>query len=266
MKKLCWILQTNFVKPAVVKAIQSALEMGGIGCQEVKIIPFSDDLPELDIQADVFYVVYGSTTLILNAAKDERLRAGVFLDPKQFNTENYIRHWGKRMLNADGRIETLAGFANEAHDPASKWFVRPNEDDKAFSGAVMKFEEVKQFSKNLEDSNNPLLTQETLISVCLPKAIEKEWRHFIVDKKVVSSSRYMLYGELNISGEDIPEALIHFVEESCRIYAPHDIFVMDTALSGEDFRIIECNCFNGTGFYDHDITAIVREVNAFLLG
>ncbi len=265
MKHLCWILQTNLIKPAVADAIRAALAIDNIDCQEVKIIPFSDELPGMSLEPDTFYVVYGSTTLILNAAKDSRLCTGVFFDPELFNTENYIRKWGTRMLNHDSRLTTLSALAAEAHDIASEWFLRPNEDDKSFSGAVMTFEEIRQFTQNLQDSNNPSLTPETLISVSAPKTIEKEWRHFIVDKKVVNSGRYMLHGELAISSEDIPEALVQFVEDSCEIYSPHAIFVMDTALYNGEFRIIECNCFNGTGFYSHDIQTIVREVDAFLL-
>lgn len=45
---------------------------------------------------------------------------------------------------------------------------------------------------------------------------------------------------------------------------PHDIFVMDVALYEGGYRIVECNCFNDTGFYDHDILTIVKNVNQYL--
>lgn len=265
MKNLCWILQSNLIKPLVVESIKAALALDNIGCQEVKIIPFSDELPEMVIEPDIFYVIYGSTTLILNAAKDERLRDGVFFSPEQFNMENYLRRWGVRMLNHDSMLTTLEAFAFGKHDAASEWFLRPNQDDKSFSGTVMTFGAVQQFNESLRDSNNPSLTTDTQISVSTPKIIEKEWRHFIVDGKVVGSGRYMLHGELAVSSDDVPEALVQFVEDSCRMYAPHAIFVMDTALCNGEFSIIECNCFNGTGFYSHYIGTIVRAVNAFLL-
>jgi hypothetical protein len=262
---LSWILQTNLIKQEIVDAITAALRADSIPWQEVKSVPFSDELPEMTLEADHFYVVYGSTTLILNAARHPRLKRGVFLDPDQFTAENYLQRWGDRMLNADSRILSLEDFATEQHNSASEWFLRPNEDDKSFSGTVMTFEAVQQLAKNLRDSNNPTLHPQTLVCVSSPKVIEKEWRHFIVDGKVVDTSGYMLNGALAVSAEDVPEALITFVEESCLVYAPHAVFVMDTALSNGAFRIIECNCFNGTGFYDHAIGKIVRAVNGFLL-
>ena len=262
--QLSWILQTNLIKPEIVEAITSALRLDGIPWQEVKIIPFSDELPEMVLEDEPFYVVYGSTTLILNAARHPRLKQGVFFDAEAFTSQNYLQRWGNRMLNADSRILSLEDFARESHAPASEWFLRPNADDKSFSGTVMTFEAVQQLVENLRESNNPALHPGTLVCVGAPKVIAKEWRHFIVGGKVVDSSRYLLNGELSVSAEDVPEALIAFVEESCGLYSPHAVFVMDTALCGDVFRIIECNCFNGTGFYDHDIGKIVKAVNAFL--
>ena len=85
-----------------------------------------------------------------------------------------------------------------------------------------------------------------------------------MNKKIISSSRYLQNGKINISVEDVPDELIEFVENSCLEYILNDIFVMDTALFEDNYKIVECNCFNGTGFYKHDITKIVKAMNAFL--
>lgn len=49
-----------------------------------------------------------------------------------------------------------------------------------------------------------------------------------------------------------------------RIYTPHDVFVMDVALSSDKYYIIECNCFNDSGFYDHDIGEFVKSINNYM--
>ena len=263
MKKLNWILQTNLVKQETIDNIKIALHLDGIRFEEVKIIPFSDELPTIQ-NLDYFNVFYGSTTLILNAYKDNKLSKGIFFDNNSFSIRNYLKYWGTKMLNFDSKLTTFSKFASESHSENSQWFLRPNEDDKSFSGTVLSFVELKKMACNLQESNNPYLTTETVISVSSPKIIEKEWRHFIVDKKVISSSRYMLNGQLNISTSDIPDELIKFVEQSCIEYVPHNIFVMDTAFCNNKFSIIECNCFNGTGFYNHDIVKIFRTVNKYL--
>ncbi len=78
--------------------------------------------------------------------------------------------------------------------------------------------------------------------------------------KVVSSSRYQVNRELSVSATDIPVAMIDFVEARCREYTPHAIFVMDVALLNNEYYILECNCFNGTGFYANDISKVVGTV------
>ncbi len=263
MKQINWILQTNLIKPEIVDNIKIALSLDRIGFEEVITIPFSDELPIIK-NPTLFNVFYGSTTLILNAYKDKRFSKGIFFDNNSFNIDNYLKYWGTKMLNCDSKLTTFPEFASESHPENSKWFLRPNEDDKSFSGTVMTFAEIKKMAIDLKDSNNPYLTTQTQISVSSPKIIEKEWRHFIVNKKVISSSRYMFNGQLNISTTDIPDELLNFIDKSCNEYVPHIIFVMDTAFCCGKFSIIECNCFNGTGFYNHDIVKIVRAVNSYL--
>ena len=67
--------------------------------------------------------------------------------------------------------------------------------------------------------------------------INKEWRHFIVDKEVVSFCRYAENRVIRKSSIDVPSNLLEFVE---------------------------CHCFNNTGFYEHDINCIFSKVNEFI--
>ncbi len=58
--------------------------------------------------------------------------------------------------------------------------------------------------------------------------------------------------------------MINFTPQCIDQYTPHTIFVMDIAETNEGFKIIECNCFNGTGFYGHDIKAIIQSITNHL--
>ena len=110
----------------------------------------------------------------------------------------------------------------------------------------------------------PIHCSDTKIIVAKPYNIDKEWRLFIVDRKVVASSQYRKNFILSKSGEDVPENVISFAEKACDIYTPHDIFVMDIGLSGGDLYIIECNCMNGSGFYEADINSIIGSITKFI--
>ena len=58
--------------------------------------------------------------------------------------------------------------------------------------------------------------------------------------------------------------MLDYTEARCLEFAPHPIFVIDIALCNEQYKIIECNCFNGTGFYAHNVSAIVQAVNNYI--
>ncbi|MEO1514080.1 MAG: ATP-grasp domain-containing protein [Bacteroidota bacterium] len=262
MRTVHWVLQQNVINQTTLGQIKKALAKDGISFEEVKIIPFSDELPEIK-ESEALKIFYGSTTLVLNAHANGKYAEGIFYDKEVFSMKNYLEKWGAHMLNHDSEILTFqeivtGDFAKE------DWFVRPILDDKSFSGRVMSFQEITTLEASLVESNNPYLNEKTLVLISKPKAIAKEWRHFIVDKEIVSSSRYAEFGHLSTSASDVPVDLLKFVNDRCQEYVPNDVFVMDVALCTGAYKIVECNCFNDTGFYRHDIEKIISVVNAYI--
>lgn len=262
MRNIHWILQQNLIKEATLLQIKEALTNDNISFEEVKVIPFSDELPTINESQD-FKIFYGSTTLILNAYASTDFAEGIFYDKDVFSMKNYFDKWNDNMLNHDSEILTFGQILNKDYDNGT-WFVRPIYDDKSFSGRVMSFQDIQNLERSLAESNNPYLDENTLVAISKPKKITKEWRHFIVDKEIVSSSRYAENGMISKSSSDVPNELLGFVRERCREYVPNDIFVMDTALCNGQYKIVECNCFNDTGFYNHDIAQIIRKVNSYI--
>jgi hypothetical protein len=262
--KIKWILQNNLINKEVLNKLkESIISINGV-YEEISIIPFSDEI-NFKNESNETLIFYGSTTLMLNAYKNDSFKNGVFYDKNTFKMENYLKMWGNKMLNSDGEILSAEELIQSKHfNDQSYYFLRPNEDTKLFSGQVMVLSELKN---GIVDTikYNPHANFDTTIFISSPKKIDKEWRNFIVDGKVISSSRYVVNGELSISNTDIPSDMIQFTEECCEIYTPHEIFVMDIALSENEYKIIECNCFNATGFYEHDIELIVKNTNEFLI-
>jgi len=253
-----WIIQNNLIKANILQEFRDTFTELEIDFEEVKAIPFSNELPEFTpSKVNIFY---GSTTLMLNAYNNPNFRNGVFYDPKIFTIENYLDKWGDKMLNVGGQVLSFNQLIEKKVDTKLEWFIRPNEDDKSFAGTTMTREEIKEWYSKILEIDNPNLNADTLIFVSEKKEIKKEWRNFVVNQKVIDSSRYMSNGVLNISTEDCPKEMIQFVEESAAEFSPHDIFVMDVAETSNGFKIIECNCFNGTGFYNHKIKNIVAAI------
>lgn len=70
-------------------------------------------------------------------------------------------------------------------------------------------------------------------------------------------------GILNENDIDVPVEMINFAKERIREYRLTDIYVMGIAEVIDEYKIIECDCFNGTGFYQHNIEKIIGAINDF---
>lgn len=260
---IIWILQKNLTKPVILERIKSVLNGEDEIWEEVEIIPFSNEIPKIK-NREGFKIIYGSTTFMLNAFLHDELRDGVFFEPEKFQMKNYVNKWKDKVLNSQGLLCKFGEISNLKSEQDKNWFIRPNNDKKEFSGKVETFKVLIDWSNKVCQLELPDLNKNTEVWISEPKEIIKEWRLFIVDNQIVSVTRYMYNGELDISENDIPTEMIIFAKESIQEYRLNDVYVMDIAEIEDAYKIIECNCFNGTGFYNHNIELIIQEINKFV--
>ncbi|MCR9103485.1 MAG: ATP-grasp domain-containing protein [bacterium] len=258
-----WILQKNLTKPEILERIKSVLNGKDEIWEEVEVIPFSKEIPEIK-NKDSFKIIYGSTTFMLNAYESRDLKEGVFFEPSKFQMTNYVNKWKDKVLNSDGQLIKFGNLNEIESYPEKKWFIRPNNDGKEFSGRVETFKYLKEWSDKVCELDLPELNKETKVWISEPKEIKKEWRLFIVDNRIISASRYMNEGELDESENDIPKEMIEFARARISEYQIEDVYVMDIAQIENEYKLIECNCFNGTGFYKHDVESIIQSINKFI--
>lgn len=256
------ILQQNLTQPQEVSETIEACESQGIEVQLIQIIPFSGHLPFDASVVDDRTFFYGSTTLIHNVQHQLNPR-GVFFNPQAFTIESALKNLGDRLLGCDGEITTMAEFASRDL-LGTEWFIRPNNDDKSFCGRVIPFDEFKEWNEKFQKFDNVTLNEETKILVSPPKIIQREWRNFIVDGYVVASSLYKEYGVLRKSRQQVPIEMISFVQECIGRFQPSDLFVIDVAMVADQFRVIECNCINSSGFYDVDKKLLFAAIRKYM--
>ncbi len=252
-----WVVQRMLTDEADIQQIQLACEDLNVDFIEVDIIPFTGELPAFaHTKPSIFY---GSTNLMNLIYADSTLRRGLFYDASTFTMENYFRQWGQHMLNFGASVVTFRELMAMPLDGEQLLFIRPNEDSKAFAGETRRFKDIEQWYAQLYQTENTNLSPDTKIVAGEPYNIKKEWRLWIVDKKVIAASQYRDYFKLK-KAKGCPVEVTEFAEQRCQEYTPHAVFVMDVGLCGDAYYIIECNCLNSTGFYNADIQAIVKEV------
>ncbi len=254
-----WIVQRSLGRDSpTLQLLTEACAATNRPLVEIAVVPFSDELPPIPETAPPF-VFYGYTTLIRNVSRSERWRAGVFFDPDTFCPAEYLRRYGDWMLNADMEICTCAELASRPFAPERRLFIRPNDDFKQFTGQTMTFAEFRQWFAHFPNEAEDAVTAQSELIFCRPKAIDAEWRLFLVAGRVVGATQYQ-----PVAGGFVPAEVMEFGERAAAIWSPCPVFVMDVARTEDGLKIIELNCFNGSGFYLANVENIVRSVSRYL--
>jgi hypothetical protein len=260
-----WIIQNNLLNKEDSERIKNTCIKNGYLYELIQVIPFTSELPEIPTDQPVIF--YGATNFISNIHNSKRWAPGTFFDTENFKVSSYVEHYGKNMFNFPCEFTTIGKFASSGHASDKHFFIRPIKDLKEFAGEVMTFDKLVRWDRNIRHlpgcDNNPTLSTDTEIMVSEPFNIAYEWRVFVVNGKVSSGSLYRHYMHLMMDA-GLPDRVISFVEEMCKIWTPAEVFVMDIGESAGNLFIIECNCFNSSGFYKSEVEKIITDISNFV--
>lgn len=260
-KNIQWVVQQNLTNLSDLERLQRACINKHIEYIGIDIIPFTLELPPFDRTRHS--IIYGSTTFNALAYESEDLKKGIFFDESHFSIQNYISKWGSNMLNHGASVTTFKKLMeDDIYSPDKLLFIRPDDDHKSFAGETKRFDEIRDWYNSLQSIGSGHLSPDSHIIVAEPYNIKYEWRLWIVGKNVVASSKYREYFTLT-KEKGCPEDVVAFAETMCNIYTPHEVFVMDVCLCGDEYFIVECNCMNAAGFYHADIEAVVSSVTDY---
>lgn len=252
-----WILQENLFRENEWETLINTLERFQIPYSVHKVIPFIGELVPTPVVVDRMAVCFGSYSM-RHAAKEFGWTPGVF----DLIDENFLvqqLHWGNLMLNNDAEVVAFKDAL--LHEPA---FVRPIDDSKYFAGAVFEPDDFNQWVKNVtvlgHDYGNSL-SGDSLIQICKPKQIYSEYRFWVVDSEIVTSSLYKR-GDKVMYSSDVDDVYYEFVQEAIKIWQPHRAFVIDVCDTVDGLKIVEINTINSAGFYAGDMQKIVAAINS----
>jgi len=258
-KKIKWLMQTNLLSYDNIAELQKVFYENAIDWTECTVIPFSEDIEiHGEIDSDLI-IPYGSTKLTKLALKKNW--KGVFFDYNNFR----INTWNKNrtdMLNQDCIFSTVKDISSipaifNAKDD-ELFFIRPVMDLKEFNGTVTTAKEIKNWMNSIESLSFDI-SSDCEIIISHPKKLTNEARYFIVGGKVVSGSYYRIYGQL-LAQPVMFDNVIEDIQKLADKWLPNSTCVMDVALVDDEYKVIEFNCFNSSGFYKNDINKIVMAV------
>lgn len=264
-----WLVQENLLNHDDYSELCGMLERYEVPHASVSIVPLSQGLSlaeriiglPADMPRQCF--VFGSTTMAM-IAKEYDWEPGAFLNDN-FDARVWIPAYGSHALNPDAGTYRLA----DVPERRSPFFVRPVLDTKSFVGGV--YETWEPFAAWREKviglkGTSFVLDADTLVSVAAWAKIIDEYRHFVVDGRVVTSSRYKRNGKLDAAAL-VDSDVIEFASQMVALWKPDRAFVIDTARvmndeGGIEHKVVEINNINSSGLYKCDISKFVQAIDA----
>lgn len=239
-----WLIQPTKVEEEKIKELINILEKAGIDYDLV--YPFENKVVKQDktlyhYDNDEKYFVCGSYSLTRNVYK-ERKEAVFSLDKYKF--DDFITIFGsENFVNHDAKIVNY----NKIIWEDDVYFIRPVNDDKSFNGGVY--------------SKNDVINCHEDVIIATVKKINKEHRFFIVDGKIATASLYKVNGSISTS-DVIDEGAKIFVENMIKKF-DFPGFVIDVATIGNEYKIVELNCLNASGFYEINLYKLIDSVERY---
>ena len=188
----------------------------------------------------------------------EKLKSAVYYDSMSFD-QAYYSQLDLPLLNKEAFFLPIEYNKNKTFD--KPYFLKPSKDLKTFiPGILTPGQSIQEFienSQHLKDYEHEL----ALLSEV--KEIHKEYRFFIVDKIVITGSQYK-NGDRVEHYQYIPPNIMDIAKKYAQLYQPHDIFTMDLAETPEGVKIVEYNCWNGSGLYHCDKVLLFNCVQDFI--
>lgn len=253
-----WILQKN--KNNYLDKWINAFESNNSKYKMIEIVPLAQSIPNIEV--DDLAVVIGTTTLMKYA--HQNWVPGTFFDPVNFRVSSWLNVYGSELLNSDGQVCQI----KEVMDKTEGWdsfFIRPNDDLKNFSGVVVKRESFQNQINNISNNPQKFMFDTSLdVFISKPQHIQKEFRFFVVDKKVVSGCQYRLKTMILLDA-NIDQSVYDYAQQLVDKWQPADAFVMDIVLnSNDEYKLLEFNCINASGLYVCDAVKIVASIESMV--
>ena len=237
------LLQKNIWGEYGYERFEQSIRDANVDYEMVNMIPFTEDFEE-EITFTPSHV-FGSTRFT-NVARKKGLNVFQSFIPNAF--EMFPRElW----INSKGEVKKFGEL-----DIKSPVFLKPF-TDKFFTGVVVEknsdLEKIQLSTSFVKDE------KEELVYVSDVVRIEQEIRFFIINETVITGSGDKDKGVGNHFAVDTSHPA--HIECKCILETGEDLckgFVMDLGLVGDEWKIVELNNLNSSGFYKCNTDAIIN--------
>jgi hypothetical protein len=250
--RLTWIVQANMRDRRLLAQVEAALDRRGEDVLRVELVPFSREVPVLPFAAEQRKVICFGASFVPRVAIETTWRPGIYFAPETFRWSVMAEHWRGLMFTPDGVVTTACEALGEL-DASGPRFVRPDADSKLFDGGCY---------ADASELRTALGSADRSVAVVMgsARAVDAEWRTFIVDGQIVEASEYRRAGSPSLH-RGAPPRVLDLVDEALARWSPAVATCIDVASSGEHFGIVEANCINAARLYAADADVVVSAIS-----
>lgn len=189
----------------------------------------------------------------------DKLKSAIFYDSISFD-QAYYSQLDLPLLNKNAFFLPIK--ENKQTSFNVPYFLKPSKDLKTFiPGILSPGQTIQDFIENSQHLKN---YDHELALLSVVQTIYKEYRFFVVNKEVITGSQYKNGDRVEYQSY-IPDKIMEIAKNYAQLYQPHDIFTMDLAETPEGVKIVEYNCWNGSGLYHCDKVSLFKTVENFVI-
>lgn len=247
-----YVIQENVYKEHHYNTLMDHLKRYNLEYELIPWRPFMGKVETKTDRKDVWF--FGSIDTGIELQTQGWFPGIMYNDGHDFQV--YLEKYGDFMLNSDAIIQDVGPI-----DPfmADRQFIRPTRDTKIFTSQVYFTNEWNHYVDSIAPEDLKDIQSKTRMMYCWPKNhIQQEIRCWIVDGKPITMSQYKIGSRVNMLNMDNNQEAQIFARDVARIYCPSRVFVLDICLYEDEYKVVEINCANMSGFYDMDISKFIQ--------
>lgn len=258
-----YLIQENLFKETHFHILIELLDRHDMEYDIVRFIPFLNKIYKKDedteYQTDKKNVFVFGSTIMTKMSKNYDFDPGVIYN-ENHDMKVYLEKYGEYMLNHDAYIVPF-DFIDEESTIPEYFFARPTKDLKIFAGQCFGRGKWNQYiQETIDNEVFNSIREKTEVLIAPLKTTQKEIRCWVVDGKVITISQYKIGSKVIQQNYDHEQEAIDFAQKMVDIYSPSKAFVLDICLFEGEYKIVEINCINCSGFYEANMSKLIQSL------
>ena len=254
---MIYIIQENLFKEYNYDKLIRTMIRHRFDFEIVKLNPKTLDFNIKSDRTDVF--CFGAVVMAKKAA-NKGWKYGSMLDDNH-DFDVYSKGFGQEnMLNGLGFITDFQ--ENLSFGDSDRVFIKPIQDNKAFTGATFTKESWKEFyNVHIKSKGIIKMSSDNKVLIAPIRKIQQEVRCWVVGGKVITSSLYKRGNDVIWLNYDNETFYTEFAQKMVDKHQVAEAFVIDVCLANDELKIVEVNNINSAGFYDCDINKLIQSID-----